>query len=72
MCFYADDHPPAHVHCINGDGDVIVEIMSGEVVDMKGKMKTRDMARAIRLVVEHQNYLLPEWNLFDMRRREVR
>jgi hypothetical protein len=72
MRFYADDHPPAHVHCINGDGDVIVEIVSGEVVRMKGKVKERDIARAVRLVKEHQDPLLTEWNLFDMRRKEVR
>lgn len=68
MRFFANDHPPAHVHCINGDGAVIVEIATGEATNVRGRMKPRDVARAEHLVRKHRDRLLVEWNLFDMRR----
>lgn len=72
MRFYSNDHPPAHVHCINGDGTVVVRIATAEVVAIKGGITKRDVARAEQLVREHCDMLLVEWNLFDMRRREIR
>lgn len=71
MRFYANDHPPAHVHCINGDGVVIVRIATGEATDVRGRIKARDVARAEQLVTEHRDRLLVEWNLFDMRRHRI-
>jgi Domain of unknown function (DUF4160) len=72
MRFYARDHAPAHVHCMNGDGEVVVEIETGDVRDVRGHVNPRDSARAVQLVIENQNMLLTEWNLFDMRRGGVR
>jgi hypothetical protein len=72
MRFYANDHPPAHVHCRNNDGIVIVEIATGLVLDRLGKIRETDVVRAVALVEEHRDRLLTEWFLFDMRRRDVR
>jgi hypothetical protein len=72
MRFFSNDHEPAHVHCFNGDGAVIVEIATGAVLDTRGRIKDRDIARAVQLVADHQDRPLTEWNLFDMRRRDVR
>lgn len=70
MRFYSNDHAPAHVHCINGDGVAVVEIATGTVVQIEGRIKNRDVVRAVELVLEHHDELLTEWNLFDMRRRK--
>lgn len=70
MRFYANDHAPAHVHCINGDGVVVVNLYTLEVIREQGRIKSRDIARAQKLIDEHRNRLLVEWNLFDMRRKE--
>jgi Domain of unknown function (DUF4160) len=72
MRFYSNDHAPAHIHCINGDGTVVVNLYTGEVIRTKGRIKPRDSARAVELVEEHRNRLLVEWNLFDMRRKAIR
>lgn len=68
MRFYSNDHEPAHVHCINGDGIVIVDIVTAAVRETRGRVKAPDIARAVQLVVAHQDRLLTEWNLFHMRR----
>jgi len=71
MRFYSNDHAPAHVHCINGDGVVTVHIATGQVAAIKGRIKLPDVARAVGLVHEHRDRLLVEWNLFDMRRKAI-
>lgn len=72
MRFFSNDHAPAHVHCTNGDGTVVVNLYTLEVIREKGRIKPRDSARAVALVEEHRNRLLVEWNLFDMRRKDTR
>lgn len=72
MRFYSNDHEPAHVHCINGDGIAVIKIATGEVREIKGGIKSRDVARAVKLVEENRDRLLVEWNLFDMRRKAIR
>jgi hypothetical protein len=72
MRFYSNDHEPAHIHCSNGDGVVVVEIVTGAIMDLRGKMKPADIARAVQLVSDNHDKLLTEWNLFDLRRRDVR
>lgn len=71
MRFYSNDHSPAHVHCINGDGVVVVRIATGEVTAIKGPVKTPDVARARQTVEAHRDKLLVEWNLFAMRRHGI-
>jgi hypothetical protein len=68
MRFYSNDHEPAHVHCINGDGVVIVNVGTGEVAEIRGRVKTPDVAKAARLVHANRDRLLVEWNLFYMRK----
>lgn len=68
MRFYSNDHPPAHVHCINGDGVAVVKIATGEVTSIKGRIKTSDVVRAQERVEEHRDKLPVEWNLFQIRR----
>jgi hypothetical protein len=67
--FYSNDHPPAHVHCINEDGTVIVDVATGAVRARKGGVKAQDVVRAVNLVEEHRELLLAKWEAFDKRRR---
>ena len=68
MRFYSNDHTPAHVHCINGDGVVVVDIATGAVRSVKGGIRDPDIARAVNLVEEHRDRLTREWTAFDLRR----
>ena len=70
MRFYANDHPPAHVHCFNGDGIAIVDIATGFVRKRIGGISERDAIRAAHLVQEHRERLLEEW--LDFERRKAR
>jgi hypothetical protein len=66
--FYSNDHEPAHVHCKNGDGIVIVEIATGHVVDQFGEIRKADVLRAVSMVAEHRDHLHREWREFAIRR----
>jgi hypothetical protein len=66
--FYSDDHEPAHVHCKNGDGIVIVEIATGRIVDKVGEIRRKDVRRAVSLVAAHREHLHREWREFAIRR----
>ena len=68
MRFYSNDHPPAHVHCINEDGTVVVEIVTGDIRTIKGKIGDRDVTRAVYLVEEHRDSLLARWIAFEKRK----
>lgn len=69
MRFYSNDHTPAHVHCINGDGVVVIDIATGAVRSANGGIKGPDITRAVNLVEEHRDRLIKEWTAFEMRRR---
>lgn len=66
--FYSNEHEPAHVHCKNADGIVIVEIATGRVLDKSGKIRKKDVVRAVSLVAEHRDHLYREWREFAFRR----
>lgn len=68
MRFYSNDHAPAHVHCINGDGVAVVDLATGAVRSTKGGIKGPDIVRAVQLVEEHRDRLLEEWTAFEIRR----
>lgn len=67
MRFYSNDHEPAHVHCINGDGVAIIDIETSFVRKRKGGIRDRDVVRAIHVVEEHRDRLLKEWQTFHHR-----
>ena len=71
LSFYSNDHEPAHVHCINGDGEVVVCLLTGEPRSLEG-MRACDARAAVRLVRAHRLTLLGAWNDFDQKRRETR
>jgi hypothetical protein len=68
MQFYSNDHAPAHVHCVNGDGIVVVNIESGTIRKRIGGISDRDVFRALDLVAEHRDRLLHAWKDFEERK----
>lgn len=68
MRFYANDHPPAHLHCINGDGIVVIDIETGMVRKRIAGITERDVSRAVGLVEQHRDRLLDEWRDFELRK----
>lgn len=62
--FYSNDHDPAHVHCTNGDGTVLVRIVTAKAYHRDGTIRDRDIRRAEALVAEHCVLLLDAWENF--------
>lgn len=76
VVIYSNDHLPAHVHIIKGDGEVrcnlgsvVVNPSSGEesltpisLMDVTGKISDKDVGKALSLVQEHQKKLLDKWS----------
>ena len=60
-----DDHPPAHVHAVRGDGVVI--ILLGEVDtpvavrEIKGTVKSKDVVRAVQIVQDRYEEFATAW-----------
>lgn len=68
MRFYSNDHPPAHVHCINGDGIAVIDIATGNVRRRVGGIRDKDVIRAVNLVEEHRKQLVKAWLNFELQR----
>jgi xanthine dehydrogenase iron-sulfur cluster and FAD-binding subunit A len=56
-----NDHRPPHVHVENSDGEIVVALESFRVAVKKKAMKPGDVAHAVAIVVERQEYLFEEW-----------
>ena len=60
IMIYSDDHSPAHVHVQSAGNDVKIRLDPVTVVK-NGGFGPKDVSRAMRIVEEHQDYLLTEW-----------
>jgi len=63
LFFFSDDHPPPHVHIEKGDGYVRIEIISLEVTN-RYQLSSKEVNKLIRLVKQHQQFLIGAWNEF--------
>ena len=60
---YPNDHQPAHVHVIKAGGEIKVDISQPDniqVITVVG-MKNQEALTALKLVRQHQNFLLSKW-----------
>ena len=57
---YLNDHPPAHVHVFNADGEAQITLEPVRI-DRVWSMKPADVARAKVLVTSHRGALLDKW-----------
>ncbi|HEU0012030.1 MAG TPA: DUF4160 domain-containing protein [Longimicrobium sp.] len=55
------DHDPPHVHAAGCDGVVLVNIDSGTVRRVDGKVKQADISRARSIVAEHRALFATAW-----------
>jgi hypothetical protein len=63
VVIYVNDHQPAHVH-VFGDGEAKINLLGAEhTPDLvwADKMTRGEVRRAIRIVIEHQEFLLQRW-----------
>jgi hypothetical protein len=56
---YYNDHPPPHVHVIAPDFDVVVDLGTLKMRDLRGR--EADGPRAVALVMDRQTMLFGEW-----------
>ena len=61
---YTDDHAPAHVHVVQAEHEVIINLGDAStkpwVRENKG-MRRQVMREALQIVAEHQDDLLEAW-----------
>jgi Domain of unknown function (DUF4160) len=68
IVIYPNDHPPAHVHVLKGDGEVRINLGNEEtstvpsLISVKGRISDKDVAKALSLVKKHQIELLAKWS----------
>jgi hypothetical protein len=59
---HTNDHPPPHVHCFVGDGEVLV-LLAPEVRERerRGRVPAQEARRVLALVRANRGFLLAEW-----------
>jgi hypothetical protein len=64
VVIHQNDHDPEHVHVFKDRGEVKINLIgmlgNPELVIAKG-MSKREVAQALRIVVEQRDYLVAEW-----------
>ena len=60
VVIYPNDHPPAHVHVIGPDWEVVINLIGLEVREVIDG-SDRDARRALRLVSDNRVTLLNAW-----------
>ena len=58
---YTQDHGPAHVHVVCGEGNLKVYLESEHEPELRGRMRPSEVRKAIDLVAAHYEALLSEW-----------
>jgi hypothetical protein len=64
ILFPPREHPPPHVHVVNGDGIAVIYLSTArhaQRTDRVEGMSRRDARRAERLVRKHSAFLLNKW-----------
>lgn len=61
IVIYTHDHLLPHVHCKVGDGEIIINLDPISIRE-EYNIKASERRKALRIVEEHQEFLLAEWN----------
>lgn len=72
VVIFANDHLPAHVHVVAGDGEAKINLNGPGAVPhlvWADGMNRGEVRRALRLVAESQAFLLTRWEEIHERRR---
>jgi hypothetical protein len=62
VCIYTKDHEPPHVHVLNHDGEMRIDLLELSVSRAGGRMTAVAERAAVRLVRKNQMRYLREWN----------
>jgi hypothetical protein len=62
---YWMDHAPPHFHALYGEFEIIINILTLEII--KGKMPHRALALIRDWAGQHQNELIENWKLCQLR-----
>ncbi|MFN3882503.1 MAG: DUF4160 domain-containing protein [Nitrincola lacisaponensis] len=57
--FYANEHPPAHVHVIKGNGWAKIELVNLSVV--YSSLKQQELKSCLEVISEHEKEFLEAW-----------
>jgi hypothetical protein len=60
VIIWPNDHSPPHVHVFNADGEAVITLTGVWVREVVG-MRSRDVARALKLVKENRAAFYQEW-----------
>jgi hypothetical protein len=60
--FYSNEHDPAHVHVMKGDGEAVFSLGPPVEVQESAGMKVRELARAVELAEENRGLILRIWD----------
>ena len=63
--FYANEHPPPHVHVMKGSGWAKVEVVSGRVV--YSSLKAQEEKAMLKILTEYRSEFLERWNEWHCR-----
>jgi len=63
--FYANEHPPPHVHIMKSGGWAKVELLSGQVV--YSSLKPQEEKTMLKILSEHRDEFLERWNEWHCR-----
>ncbi len=61
---YPNDHSPAHVHVLKAGNEVIINLGdAGTLPSVRSiyRMRTKDVGRALSIVIREQEYFLNRW-----------
>ncbi|MEA5534697.1 DUF4160 domain-containing protein [Crocosphaera sp. XPORK-15E] len=62
---YPNDHLPSHVHVFKADGEAKInlgnETQRPTFVTISAQMSNQNAAKALKLVIEKQKFLLQKW-----------
>ena len=64
--FYANEHEPKHVHVVNGDDFVKIELASLKV--SQNYMNPKDLKQALALVEVHRTQFERQWDEYFSQR----
>lgn len=66
IVIYPNDHNPAHVHVLKGDGEVRINLGNEKILpslmSVRGKISDKEVMRALSLATEYQIELLAKWD----------
>jgi hypothetical protein len=65
---YTLDYPPPHVHVARAGAIVKIDLATHHSIEIVGTISDRDVRRAERLVAQHAEVLMSEWEKLHARR----